>query len=371
MTKDVNGSLSVDGARQANKPGTHRCLMCESEYDCIDVDGDGDGECVSNTTNFIPGNNLCDWWLWAWYYGPSVPDRTNPTGHSYAENYDLSHRKFYIIGGQNCSADRVDIISANAEGRTFDDGSGTETYHACNGLFAFGNDTRYPSGSADYDHDREGSICYKDYRDPDYRGYCAYQVGPAACARCSPYSFDDLIMAGTLTLAVGSGQTVEDLNNDEDFKDAFKTTIFYASGLDKYPLLTADPTTYVKDLEFVDADGRRRRLLTASSVNALYNLVVVASSITISATDFYDSVETLADTAVTTGSFGTLLTTYLTTFNVTGVSMNVTAIFVEVTQTVPPTYWSVTADVVIPPVIQNRLGGDITLPACGCSSDEL
>jgi len=377
VTRDVNGTLRKDGAdvidaRKANKPGTHRCLMCQNDFDCIDVDDDGDGECVANPTNFTAGNNLCDWWLWAWYYGDNVPGQSSPNGHSYAADFSLNHRDSYIIGGSNCSYDRVDVINDDAAGRTFADenSNGALVYHGCHGIFSFGNDTRYASGSPDHDHDREGSVCYKDYRDPDYRGYCSYQVGPAACVRCSPYAFDDLIMSSTLTLSISSGQTAEDLNNDENFKKALRTTIFYAAGLDQYPLLNSAPGSYVKDLEFVDADNNRRRLLSISSVNALYNLVVAASGITLSATDFYDNVENLADTAVTSGTFGSLLTVYLTTFNVTAVTLNVTSLFVEVTQTVPPTYWSLTADVAVPPVIQNRLSGDI-LPPCGCENDEL
>lgn len=368
VTKGPNGTISND-ARQANTGQAHRCLMCYNGYDCFDADGDGDGECIANATGFLPGNNLCDWWLWAWNYGAPVPGRDSPNGHAYAQDFGLD-KPFYIIGGQNCSADRVDIISADAPGRTFVE-NGVEKYHACIGLFAKGNDTRYPSGSSEYDHDREGSICYKDYRDPDYRGYCAYEVGPSACARCNPYSFNDLIVAGTLSLSVSSGQTAQQLNADTDFKLAMRTAIFFASGLDSYTKLTNVPYSYVRDLEFVDvandAQRRRRLLATVSTVDALYNLVVAAASISDSASDFYTSVANLAEVSVNSGSFSTLLAGYLSVYNVTTVNVNVTAIYTEVTQTVPPTYWSFTAEAQLPAVIQNRIGGFTTLPACGCT----
>ncbi|KAJ8613955.1 hypothetical protein CTAYLR_008788 [Chrysophaeum taylorii] len=355
--------------QQQQKDGKKNCLACHAGYDCLDVDGDGDGECEWNAT-FAPGNNLCDWWLWAWYYGPPVPGRDTPNGHDYADDFTLD-KDFYVIGGQNCSVDRVEIISTSAAGRTFDeDGDGEDDYHACNGLFAFGNDTRYASGSADHDHDREASVCYKDYRDPDYRGYCSYMVGPSACARCNPYSSNDLVVANTLSLSVASGQTVAELNADVDFKLALRTTIFYSSGLDAYAKLTAEPYTYVQDLEFVEQSSLRRRLL--SSVDALYNIVVSASSVTVSASDFYDDVQATAEAAVSSGAFGTTLTTYLATYNIAAnYTVNVTAIYAEVLQTVPPTYWSLTADNIVPPVILNRIGGAFShhssLPACGCA----
>mmetsp|Transcript_2544 Transcript_2544/g.3419 ORF Transcript_2544/g.3419 Transcript_2544/m.3419 type:complete len:740 (-) Transcript_2544:348-2567(-) len=370
VTRDANGTID-GGARKVNS-GSRNCLMCIPGYDCIDHDGDGDGECIENSTGFVPGNNLCDWWLWAWYYGPEIDGRDTPNGHLYPTDSTLD-KDYYIIGGQNCSAKRIDIISATAPGRYFDDdGDGVDDYHACNGLFSFGNDTRYASGHPDYEHDREGSICYEDYRGATYRGYCSYMVGPSACVRCSPYDLDSLIVSSTLSMDVNSDKSIDELNEDEDFKLAMRSTIFYASGLDNYPDLTDPPYTYVQDLEFVASTSRTRRLLAVRSVDALYNIVVSASAITIAASEFYEDVETLAETAIDSGTFTSTLSDYLiNTYNITSITVNATAIYTEVLQTVPPTYWSVTADVVLPTTITRRLGGGGNeQPACGCDEDE-
>lgn len=350
-TRGANNTLD---SRRVNK-GSSKCLMCYSGYECTDMDRDGDGECVWNGTN---ANSLCDWWLWAFNYGPNVPGRDHPNGHTYADDLSLD-REYYAIGGQNCSVDRVEIIPTSAPGRTFDN-----EFHACNGLFHFGNDTRYASGSADYDHDREGSICYKDYRDPEYRGYCSYMVGPSACARCAPYSLDNLILAGTMSLTLASGQSIDEMNDDVDFKKAMRSTIFYASGLDSYLGLTKQPFEYVKDLYFEASTGRRR---LASAVTALYNIVVAATSVSVSATDFYEALATAIESAVGSGTFSSALDAFLMTYNVTSYNINVTDVVSEVLQTLPPTFWSDTAASQVPDVIRSRLGASAAMEPCGCS----
>ena len=50
---------------------------------------------------------MCDWWKWAYRYGPNKtetgPYATNwKTGHAYAEDGSLP-KKWYSINGKNCS----------------------------------------------------------------------------------------------------------------------------------------------------------------------------------------------------------------------------------------------------------------------------
>lgn len=364
-TAGINGTMQL-GARKPNKASPHStCLICYHDYECVDVDYDGDGECVYNTTSAegADPNNLCDWWLWAWNYGPSNDHvgLANPNGHYYQEDFVLS-KSHYMVGGQNCSSGYIEIIKDTAPGRSYDG-----TFHSCNGLFSQGNNTQYASGDPFTPHDREGSICYKDYRDPDYRGYCSYEVGPSACARCLDFPVDVLVVAGEMVLTVQSGQTAAELNSNKNFTFAMKKTIFFASGLDEMDGFDSNkPEDYIKNLLIEEATRRRRALLSAGSVMITYDIVVSPKAITISAGAFSQAIAVNQNSAVATGSFNNLLVNALADLKTAGIKLNVTAVSTIQMVTIAPTFWSDTAESVVPPVIQRRIGGEKNLPPCDC-----
>ncbi|KAJ1455915.1 hypothetical protein M885DRAFT_616737 [Pelagophyceae sp. CCMP2097] len=368
VSAGVNGSLPT-GARQANKKSPHsQCLICYHGYECVDVDDDGDGECVENATTAAgssPGN-LCDWWLWAWYYGPTNEGLENPNGHSYEvigpDRYELT-KSHYLVGGENCSADFVEVIKPTAEGRTIDG-----DFKACRGLFSQGNNTQFPSGSPFIDHDREGSVCYEDFRGAAFRGYCSYATGPAACARCNSYPSDVLVVQGEIGFLVRSTQTADELNDDLNFTSALATSIFESSGLLKFPKLDAtNPRKYVQDLLVYQPDRRRRYLLAGTTMAASYSVVVSPTLISISSSSFSTSITTAQNLAVLSGSFTTLLMHTLAVLKVQGISVNITsASALSLAVTLAPTLWSDTAEAVVPVAIQKRTGGETDLPPCDC-----
>jgi hypothetical protein len=363
VTAGVNGSLPT-GARQANKKSPHsQCLICYHGYECVDADGDGDGECVENATTAegsSPGN-LCDWWLWAWYYGPSNEGQEHPNGHSYEDRYKLT-KSHYLVGGENCSADYVEVINPDAEGRTIDG-----DYKACNGLFSQGTNTQFASGSPDVEHDREGSVCYEDYRGAAFRGYCSYATGPAGCARCNSYPSDVLVVQGEIGFLVRSAQTADELNDDLNFTGAMATSIFESSGLLQYPKLDAsNPTKYVTDLLIYQPDRRRRYLLAGTTMAASYSVVVSPTLIGISASGFSLSITTAQNLAVLSGSFTTLLAHTLAVLKVKGISVNITSASAFTVVTLAPTMWSDTAVAIVPKNIQRYTGGETDLLPCNC-----
>lgn len=370
VTQNANGTSEIDGessgSRQANKQSPHaRCLMCFSGYECDDIDGDGDGECVENATA-TAGSNMCDWWLWAWNYGPSIGGRTNPNGHDYSDEYATHYtgevrydleEQFYMVGGDNCSVDRVEIISLEHENRILD----------CNGLFWAGNDTNHASGSSSETHDREGTICYSDYRDPDYRGYCSYEVGPTACVRCNPYSSTDLVISTTIGIELSTGQTAAELNANANFTLGLRTALFYGANLDGYTALTKSPHLYILNLLVEDVRRRARRLLSWTSYDVTYDIVLPNGAVDVSSSDFYSAVVLAYQTAISAGTFASLLVVNLAG---SGVTINVTSVTATVESTTAPTFWSETDEVYLPPGIQGRLGGPRSLAPCECDAEE-
>ena len=367
---------NATGMPEFNPTQHSQCLMCDYGYDCVDDDGDGDGSCVANSS-YVDGNNMCDWWLWAWNYGPETALTDNPNGHDYSDDGSLDD-KFYVINGQNCSRNDVDVINTD-----------------CKGLFYYCNethcDTDTASGHESLAHDREASLCYEDYRGDSYRGFCSYDVGPGACARCVPGACNNgrNCLEGRLTFdldttnlrrrlgaavdaavsrALSTTVTAADLNDDVNFTNALKDVIADVCDFDDYGLTTSN----IKDL--VVADNRRRlavdgsgeqRALSTSSFAVDYTISYDPAVVDVDPTVLAAAVDTAATDALADGSFDTALTTYMPTEYASAVT--VTAISTTVLATSAPTFWSDTDESEpTPPVILRRIGGEPDLPACGC-----
>ena len=355
-----------------------QCLMCDYGFDCYDADGDGDGECHQNTTSYKDGNNMCDWWLWAWNYGPDTALTENPNGHAYSDDGTL-HQKFYDINGVNCSASDVDVVNLDCKG----------LFYYCNGTHC---DTDHASGDADLAHDREGSQCYEDYRGDAYRGFCSYDVGPASCARCVPgscgsgrncldgsirFELDTSAMRRKLGDAVGallderrlqSTVTAADLNADVNFTEALKEVIADVCDFDDYGLTTDN----IKDLLVVDArrrldvtlDGASRKLST-EQFSVDYTISYDPAVVDVDVTTLAAAVDQAATDAIADGSMDAALTTYMPTEYASAIE--VTSVTTTVVATSAPTFWSDTDEQEpTPAVILRRIGGEPDLPACGC-----
>ena len=107
--------------------------MCDHGFECArraaTARSDGDGTCEEKADYAYEGENMCDWWKWAYRYGPNKtetgPYATNwKTGHAYAEDGSLP-KKWYSINGKNCSKWDVDVVSTDK----------------CKGLFHYCNAT--------------------------------------------------------------------------------------------------------------------------------------------------------------------------------------------------------------------------------------
>ena len=103
-----------------NLPEPDQCLTStrvQVRRDGGDGQNDGDGTCEEMADYAYEGENMCDWWKWAYRYGPNKtetgPYATNwKTGHAYAEDGSFP-KKWYSINGKNCSKWDVDVVSTD------------------------------------------------------------------------------------------------------------------------------------------------------------------------------------------------------------------------------------------------------------------
>ncbi|KAH8056254.1 putative 2OG-Fe(II) oxygenase [Aureococcus anophagefferens] len=274
-------------------------------------------------TSYVDGNNMCDWWLWAWNYGPETALTDNPNGHDYSDDGSLDD-KFYVINGQNCSRNAVDVINTD-----------------CKGLFYYCNethcDTDTASGHESLAHDREASLCYEDYRGDSYRGFCSYVGRARARCACRRLQQRPQLPRGRLTFdldttnlrrrlgaavdaavsrALSTTVTAADLNDDVNFTNALKDVIADVCDFDDYGLTTSN----IKDL--VVTDNRRRlavdgsgeqRALSTSSFAVDYTISYDPAVVDVDPTVLAAAVDTAATDALADGSFDTALTTYMPT----------------------------------------------------------
>ena len=291
-----------------------QCLMCDHGFKCVETGGDGqkdgDGTCVEKADYAYEGENMCDWWKWAYRYGPNKtetgPYATNwKTGHAYAEDGSLP-KKWYSINGKNCSKWDVDVVSTDK----------------CKGFFHYCNathcDESTASGHKTLKHDREGTICYSDYRAPDFVGYCSYEVGPSHCARCVEGACGKgACVQASLGFELGGAagdKTPEELTADPVFTGGLKRSIaeacdFAALGLSEDNIKDLVISYGRRRLEVDEAGGavEQRRLQTAFSVT--YTIVYDPDVVAISVDTIAETVTAAAEEAIDEGSFVAALDT--------------------------------------------------------------
>ena len=352
-----------------------QCLMCDHGFECTETGGDGqsdgDGTCVVKADYAYEGENMCDWWKWAFRYGPNKTE-TGPyasdwkTGHAYEADGSLS-KKWYSINGRNCSKWDVDVISTDQ----------------CKGLFYYCNETHCnentASGHPTLLHDREATVCYSDYRAPDYVGYCSYEVGPSHCARCVEGACGKgACVQASLGFELGgaaASKTADELNADSAFKEGLADAI--ADMCDFASLgLSADN---IKDLVItfgrrrlhVEADGTtvEQRRLQTTAFTVTYTIVYDPAATSVSVDTIANTVTVAAEAAIDSGAFATSLATAMTAAGVTIISssaMIITETTVVIVSTEAPTFWSDTDEIVVPAIVERRSGGATDLAACGC-----
>ena len=380
-----------------------QCLMCDHGFKCVETGGDGqkdgDGTCEEMADYAYEGENMCDWWKWAYRYGPNKtetgPYATNwKTGHAYAEDGSLP-KKWYSINGKNCSKWDVDVVSTDK----------------CKGLFHYCNathcDESTASGHKTLKHDREGTICYSDYRAPDFVGYCSYEVGPSHCARCVEGACGKgACVQASLGFELGGAagdKTPEELTNDPVFTGGLKRSIaeacdFAALGLSEDNIKDLVISYGRRRLEVDEAGGavEQRRLQTAFSVT--YTIVYDPDVVAISVDTIAETVTAAAEEAIDEGSFVAALDTAMAevaqelvdsgainpdtgspytqaeadaTTDVFVAAVVITETTVTVISTEAPTFWSDTEENMEPVIVSRRQGGVAVsdLPACGCDDD--
>merc|ERR1719197_250464 len=294
---------------------------------------------------------MCDWWKWAYRYGPNKtetgPYATNwKTGHAYAEDGSLP-KKWYSINGKNCSKWDVDVVSTDK----------------CKGLFHYCNSTHCDestaSGHKTLKHDREGTICYSDYRAPDFVGYCSYEVGPSHCARCVEGACGKgACVQASLGFELGGAagdKTPEELTADPIFTGGLKRSI--AEACDFAALGLSEDN--IKDL--VISYGRRRLEVDDPDVVA------------ISVDEIAETVTAAAEEAIDEGSFITALDEAMTEVQAELVadgtitqaeadaavaafvgSVVITETVVTILSTEAPTFWSDTEENMEPVIVSRR-----------------
>ena len=284
----------------------------------------------------------------------------------------------------------------------------------CKGLFHYCNETHCDestaSGHKTLKHDREGTICYSDYRAPDFVGYCSYEVGPSHCARCVQGACGKgACVQASLGFELGGAagdKTPEELTADPVFTGGLKRSIATACGFAALGLAEDN----IKDLVIsygrrrleVDEAGaavEQRRLQTAFSVS--YTIVYDPDIVAISVDEIAETVTKAAEEAIDEGSFITALDTAMAEVvaelgaaadpNVinplTGAayaasdvaavtalfvgSVVITEVAVTILSTEAPTFWSDTEENMEPVIVSRRQGGVAVsdLPACGCDDD--
>ena len=273
----------------------------------------------------------------------------------------------------------------------------------CKGLFHYCNathcDESTASGHKTLKHDREGTICYSDYRAPDFVGYCSYEVGPSHCARCVEGACGKgACVQASLGFELGGAagdKTPEELTADPVFTGGLKRSIaeacdFAVLGLSEDNIQDLVISYGRRRLEVDEAGGavEQRRLQTAFSVT--YTIVYDPDVVAISVDTIAQTVTAAAEEAIDEGSFITALDEAMTEVQAELVadgtitqaeadaavaafvgSVVITETVVTILSTEAPTFWSDTEENMEPVIVSRRQGGVAVsdLPACGCDDD--
>ena len=201
-------------------------------------------------------------------------------------------------------------------------------------------------------------------------------MGPSHCARCveGACSRGASCLQASLGIELAVDKTADQLNADDDFKDALAESIadicdFASKGLSASNIkdLTISGGAEVRRLD-VGADGSEsggRALQTSYSFEISYTISYDPAEVTIDVVELEEAVMQAQQDAIDGGNFATALDTYMPAQYVGAVT--VTVVSVTILATSAPTFWSDTDEAEpTPEVIIRRLGGHSDLPACGC-----